>query len=77
MRPLQELQTRLRADLGVMAMKGHSSFPRSPELDLHNQMKFSVIHKTRLLLAGYYPSADDTISSTECLLDFRVSFSEY
>ena len=33
-----------------MAMKGHSTFPRSPELVPHPQMQFSVILKTTPLL---------------------------
>ena len=38
----------LRVDLGVMAMKRPSILPRSPELDPHYQMQFSVISKTAL-----------------------------
>ena len=43
MGPSQILLLQFRVDLGVMAMKRYSAFIRSPELDLHHQMQFSII----------------------------------
>ena len=45
MGPKQVLQLQVRVDLGVMAMKGYSTFPRSPKLEPHHQMQFSVISR--------------------------------
>ena len=45
MRSKQVLSLWVSVDLGVMAMKGYSILPRSPELEPHHQMKFSVIHR--------------------------------
>ena len=33
----------VRVDLEIMAMKGYSTLPRSPELEPHHQMHFIVI----------------------------------
>ena len=33
-------------NLGVMAVKRYSTFPRVPELEPHNQMQFNVIIRT-------------------------------
>ena len=42
------LLLRFKADIRVMVWKGYSTFPRSPELEPHHQMLFSVIHWTLL-----------------------------
>ena len=39
----QVLTHQVKIDLGVMAMKEYSMFPRSPEAVCHDQMQFSVI----------------------------------
>ena len=39
----QVLRLRFRVDLGVMATKGNSALPRSPELEPHYQILFSLI----------------------------------
>ena len=39
--PVHVQQLWVRVDLGVMAMKGYSSFQRSSELELHHWMQFS------------------------------------
>ena len=57
MGPPQVLLFRVRVDLGVMAMKVHSIYPRSPELETHHQMKFSVTPD----FSGSYPSARDAV----------------
>ena len=38
----------VRVDLVVMAMKGHSTLPRSSELEPHHQMQFCIISRTPL-----------------------------
>ena len=40
------LPLRVRVDLGVMAMKGYSTFPRALELEPHHQMQFNVMPRT-------------------------------
>ena len=50
-----------RVDLGVMAMKGYSALPRSPELKPHHRMQFSVISRTALFEVSY-PSARDSVT---------------
>ena len=52
----------INVDPRVMAMKGHCTFPRSPELKLHHQMHFSVITRILLLQRGSYSSSEDTVS---------------
>ena len=55
----------VRVNLGAMAKKGHSIFPRAPKLVTHHQMKFCVIPRITFLMevgAMSYPSARDTIS---------------
>ena len=47
MGPKQVLPLWVKVDLGVMAMKGYSSFPKGPELEPHHQ-----------ILEGYYSSAE-------------------
>ena len=49
----------VRVDLGVMTMKGYSTFPRSPELEPHHKMQFSVIPKTPLLKYYDYNNEDE------------------
>ena len=39
----QVLQLQFRMDLGLMVMKGWSTFLKAPELKPHHQMQFSVI----------------------------------
>ena len=44
-------------DLGVIAMKGYSTFSKAPELESHHQTQFSIISRT--LIAGWdYLSAE-------------------
>ena len=43
MGPKQVLPLLIRVDLGVMAIKGYSTLPRSQELEPYYQMQFSVI----------------------------------
>ena len=49
MRPSQVLSFWLRLDLGVMEMKGYLPPSRSPELEPHHQMQFSVIPRTHTI----------------------------
>ena len=44
-------------DLGVMAMKGYSTLPRSPKLELRYQRQFSVIPRTPLSGRVFYSLA--------------------
>ena len=46
MRLKQVLPLRFTVDLGVMAIKEYFPLFRSPELEPHNQMQFSVIPRT-------------------------------
>ena len=39
-------------DLGVMAVKGYSTFPKAPGLESHHQMKFSVRFRTLVKWGG-------------------------
>ena len=51
------LPLRARVDLGAMAMKGYSTFPKAPTLlEPHHQI-FNVISRT-LVGGGSYPSAE-------------------
>ena len=43
MRPSEILPFWITVNLGAMAMKGYSTFHRSPELEPHHKMQFSVI----------------------------------
>ena len=43
MGPYQVLPLRIKADMGVMELKGNYTFPKSPELEPHHQMQFIVI----------------------------------
>ena len=52
MGPKQVLPLQFRVDLGVMAMKRYSTFFKSPELEPHFQMQFSVIPDTHFLVGG-------------------------
>ena len=60
------LQLQARVDLGAMAMKGYSAFPKAPTLlEPHHQMKFCDISRTLVRGGGgggggerSYPSAD-------------------
>ena len=45
MEPLKGTST-LSVDLGLMAMKGYFTLPRSPEMESHYQMQLSVIPRT-------------------------------
>ena len=47
--PKQVLPLRVRVDLGVMAIKGYATHPRSPQLEPHYQMQFRIIPRTPLL----------------------------
>ena len=46
MGPLQILSLQVKVNLGVIAMKGYSTLPKSPELELHHH--FRVILRTPL-----------------------------
>ena len=47
-----------RVDLGAMAMKGYSAFPKAPALlESHHEI-FSVISRTLVGGGGAYPSAE-------------------
>ena len=43
--PKQVLSLRVRFDLGVITMKRYSTLLKSPELETHHQIKFSLIHR--------------------------------
>ena len=46
--PYQVLPFRARVDLGAMAMKGYSAFPKAPaSLELHHQIIYCHIQDTR------------------------------
>ena len=45
-RTLPGTTTLLQSNLGVMAIRRYSTFPESPALAPHDQIHFSVIHKT-------------------------------
>ena len=53
-RPYQMLPLRVKMDLGAMAMKGYSIFPKCPRLLPHYQI---VLCHIRTLVEGSYPSA--------------------
>ena len=53
MGPSQALSLQIR----VMAMKGYSTLPRSPELVPHHQMRFNVISKTPLFWVSIQASS--------------------
>ena len=38
-----------RVDLGVIAMKGYSSFPKAPGLEPHHQLQFTLIPRTLVI----------------------------
>ena len=42
----QVLTPQIRVNLGVIAIKGYSTFPRAPEIEPHHQVQFSVILRT-------------------------------
>ena len=55
--PYQVLPLRVRVDLGAMAMKAYSTFPKAPALlELHSQIGLCHIQDTRWW--GSYPSAE-------------------
>ena len=62
MRPQQVLPLKIKVDLGIMAMKGYSTLPRSPELEPHHQMLFSIIPGSPIFCRGqgFDSSADNT-----------------
>ena len=49
MRPLQVLPIRNRVDMGVMAMKGYSTFPKAPGLKPRRQMLLSHTQDTSFI----------------------------
>ena len=51
------LPLRARVDLGAMAMKGYSAFPKAPALLQPHHLMFSVISR-HSLGGGSYPSAE-------------------
>ena len=52
---LQVLSHQIRVDLGVTAMKGYSTFPKSSGLEPNHQM--AVINRTLVVVVvGSYPS---------------------
>ena len=55
MGPQQVLPLWVRVDLEVMAIKGYSTLPKAPELELNHQMQYSIISRT---LGGSYPSVE-------------------
>ena len=54
-------------DLGLMAMKGYSTLPRSPELKPHHQIQFNIIPRMPVFLGWVgdesYSSLGDIVSS--------------
>ena len=46
MGPQQVLPIWVKVDLGVMATKRYSTFPKAPGLEPRHQMQFSVVSKT-------------------------------
>ena len=42
----QVLPLQIRVDLGIMAVNGYSTLSRSPELESHHQMQFSILPRT-------------------------------
>ena len=56
MGPQLVLPHRVRVDLGVMSMKGYSTFPKAPELEPHHQMGFSIMSRT--YYRESYPTAE-------------------
>ena len=44
--PLKVLPLRNRVDIGVMAMKGYFTFPKTPRLKPPDRMQFSDIPRT-------------------------------
>ena len=52
-----------KVDLRVMAMKEYTTFLRSPEVDPHHQMRFSVISKTPPFGGRSYSSSGDTVNA--------------
>ena len=60
--PYQVLPLWARVDLGVMTMKGYSTFPQISGLEPHHQMQFSVTSKT----ISIWPT-DGTLTGTRTL----------
>ena len=60
--PKQAISIWLREELGVMALKGYSTFPKDPELEPQHQMQFSVIPRT--LVGGVLHFCKDAANSS-------------
>ena len=53
----QVLPLQVRVDMGLMTIKGYSTFPRSQDLEPHHQMLFNIILRTILFWESMsYPS---------------------
>ena len=63
----QILPLQVKADLGVMVMKGYTKLPRAPELETLHQMQFSVIPSTPFW-RGY---SQCILSPTELTIFFK------
>ena len=53
----------LRVGMGVMAMKGYSTFSKAPGREIHIQIQFSVIYRT-LVLSGVLPLCRDAVEAS-------------
>ena len=60
----QALPRQIKVDLGVMAMKGYSTLPRSLELELHHLIQFSILSGTPFFcgVSGYNSSVGETVN---------------
>ena len=56
-----------------MAMKGHSTLPRAPELDPHHQMQFNVIPRTFFIKRLSKLSSNAAIQSSKKHATVQIS----
>ena len=73
MGPKQVLLLQVRVDLGVMAMKEYSTFPKAAELERHHQVRFSVISKI-LNAEGSYSFAKVQLVYSTATADMGVYY---